>query len=108
MFLTFVDFEDPKYGKACIKAVEVVKQVAPKFSHIMGFFYVNNTAFYHRKRILGVTWEELPSMAFNMVDSRVIAYPRKKAIEKDIMFEWFDDILAGKVDVKKTGFDKEI
>ena len=74
----------------------------------MGFFYVNNTAFYHRKRILGVTWDELPAMAFNMIDSRVISYPRGKSIERDTLFDWFDDILKGKVDVKKTGFDKEI
>lgn len=59
----------------------------------MGFFYVNNTQFMHRKRILGVTWDELPAMAFNMIDSRVIAYPRGKRIEKDVVFEWFDDIL---------------
>lgn len=44
-FLVFVDFEDPRYAKACDKAVEVIKKVAPKYSHFMGFFYVNNTVF---------------------------------------------------------------
>lgn len=108
MFLTFVDFEDQRYSKECYRAVEVIKQVAPKFSHIMGFLYVNNTAFLHRKRILGVTWDELPSMAFNMVDSRVIAYPRGKPIERDILFDWFDAILQGKVQVKTSGFNKKV
>jgi hypothetical protein len=47
-------------------------------------------------------------MAFNMIDSRVIAYPRHKPIEKDIVFEWFDDIIQGKVAVKTKGFQREI
>ena len=108
MFLTFVDFEDQRYAKACYKAVEVMRQVAPKFSHIMGFLYVNNTSFYHRKRVLGVTWDELPAMAFNMIDNRVIPYPRGKAIEKDILFDWFDDIIKGKVSIKTTGFERMV
>lgn len=78
MFLTFVDFEDPKYSKACYEAVEVIKQVAPKFSPFVGLLYVNNTVFAQRKRVLGVTWDELPAMAFNMIDQRVIPYPRGK------------------------------
>lgn len=85
-----------------------MKQVAPKFSHVMGFFEVNNTQFIHRKRILGVTWDELPAMAFNMIDARVIAYPKNKPIEKDIVFDWFDDVMKGKVEVKTKGFAREI
>lgn len=74
----------------------------------MGFLYVNNTVFYQRKRVLGVTWDELPSMAFNMIDSRVIPYPRGKTIEKDVVFNWFDNILKGKVELKTTGFNKVV
>jgi hypothetical protein len=68
MFLTFVDFDDKRYAKKSYQAVEAVKQIAPKFSHIFGLMYVNNTVFAHRKRVLGVTWDELPAMAFNMID----------------------------------------
>lgn len=68
MFLTFVDFDDPKYSKASHEAVEVVKLVAPKFSSYFGFMYVNNTQFALKKRVLGITWDELPAMAFNMLD----------------------------------------
>jgi len=45
-------------------------------------------------------------MAFNMIDNRVIPYPRGKPIERDIVFDWFDDIVKGKVSVKTTGFDR--
>lgn len=44
-FFLFVDFNDPKYSKQCYKAVEVLKEVAPKFMHLMGFFYVHNSQF---------------------------------------------------------------
>lgn len=74
----------------------------------MGFLYANNNDFYHRKRLLGITWDELPSMAFNMIDQRVIPYPRYKEIQTDIVFDWFDDIMKGRVEVKTTGFYKEI
>ena len=106
MFLAFVDFEDPQYEKACYRAVEVLKEVAPKFSHFLGFFYANNTLFKHKKRVLGVNWDELPAMAFNMVDNRVIAYPKGKTISKEVMFDWFDDIVKGRVDPKTTDFSK--
>jgi hypothetical protein len=43
MFIVFIDFVDPRYSKESYKAVEVLKEVAPKYSHVLGFFYVNNT-----------------------------------------------------------------
>lgn len=108
MFLLFVDFNDNRYAKDCYRAVEILREIAPKYQHLMGFFYVNNTFFQQRKRMLGVTWEELPSMAFNMVDNRVIPYPRGATISRDALFDWFDDILTGKIQVKTSGFSKDV
>jgi hypothetical protein len=108
MFLVFVDFEDKRYANKSYNAVEVIKEIAPKYMHLMGFFYVNNSYFQQRKRVLGVTWDELPSMAFNMVDNRVVPYPRGAKITKDALFDWFDDILTGKIQVKTSGFSKEV
>jgi hypothetical protein len=81
-----------------LRAVEVLKEVAPKYSHILGFFYVNNTNFIHRKRVLGVIWDELPSMAFNMLgdSSRVMPYPRGREISKKALFDFFDDLFTGR------------
>lgn len=47
-------------------------------------------------------------MAFNMIDNRVIPYPRGKVIEKKILFDWFDDIVKGKVAPKTENFSKEV
>ena len=68
MFLVFVDFDDNRYSKKSAQAMEVIKEIAPKYSHVLGFLQVNNTQYAGRKRILGITWDELPAMAFNMFD----------------------------------------
>ena len=98
MFVLFVDFNDPRYRAECYRALEVLKEAAPKYSHLIGFFQVNNTNFWQRKRILGVTWDELPAMAFNMLgdSSKVMPYPRGREISKDALFEFFDDLFTGR------------
>lgn len=47
-------------------------------------------------------------MAFNMIDNRVIPYPKGKPIEKKTLFDWFDDIVKGKVSPKTDNFSKEV
>ena len=85
-----------------------MKQIYPKYLHLIGFFYVNNDYFRDRKRVLGITWDELPSMAFNMIDNRVIPYPRGARFSKEGLVEWFDDIIAGKVQAKTSGFSRVV
>ena len=98
MFLAFVDFEDERYQKDSYKAVEVLREIAPKYSHLVSFFYVNNTYFWQRKRVLGVTWDELPAMAFNMLgdSSKVMPYPRGREISKNSLFDFFDKLFTGR------------
>ena len=105
MFLAFVDFEDERYQKESYKAVEVLREIAPKYSHLVSFFYVNNTYFWQRKRVLGVTWDELPAMAFNMLgdSSKVMPYPRGREISKNSLFDFFDKLFTG-----RTGQNEEI
>ncbi len=43
-----------------------------------------------------------------MIDNRVIPYPKGKAIEKKALFDWFDDIVKGKVAPKTDNFSKEV
>lgn len=61
-----------------------------------------------RKRVLGITWDDLPAMAFNMLDQRVLPFPKDKQIDKDVLFTWFDDVLTGKLQPKESGFQKDI
>ena len=104
MFVTFVDYNDPQYSKACFKAVQEITKVAEKFKNYFGFFVADNDSYIKRKRVLGVTWDELPAMAFNMIDQRVLPYPKGKKMEKDILLSWFDDVLKGNFQPKVSGF----
>lgn len=98
MFIVFIDLQDPRYNKESYKAVQVIKEVAPKYSHLISFFHVNNTLMWQRKRVLGVTWDELPAMAFNMMTdaSKVMPYPRGMEISKNALFDFFDDLFTGR------------
>ena len=50
--------------------------------------------------MLGVTWDELPSMAFNLLGGggaqQAIAYPRGREISKNALFDFLDEVLTGK------------
>jgi hypothetical protein len=58
--------------------------------------------------MMGVTWDELPSMSFNMLDSRVLPYPRYREVSKNSMFDWFDDLFKGRNHEIPTDFSKEV
>ena len=58
----------------------------------------------NKKRVLGVTWDELPALAFNMLEQTVLPYPRGAEISKNALFSWLDEVFAGKVAPKTEGF----
>jgi hypothetical protein len=45
---------------------------------------------------MGITWDDVPSMAFNMLDQTVIPYPQGKLIEVNELLGWFDGIVRRK------------
>jgi hypothetical protein len=53
---------------------------------------------WQRKRVLGVTWDELPAMAFNFLNdaSKALPYPRGRPITKEALFDYFDELFTGK------------
>lgn len=48
--------------------------------------------------MLGVNWEELPSMAFNMIDRTIVTYPRHKPINENTLNKWFKLVMSGAYD----------
>ena len=68
--------------------------MVPKYGHLFDFYYCENEVWKSRKRLMGITWDDLPSLAFNMLDQSVIPYPKDKPIEKVEMFSWFDRIIT--------------
>lgn len=105
MFLVFVDGSVKSQ-----KAIEEIQKIQPKYGHILGFYIAHNDDWSHTKRLLGITWEDLPAMAFNMLDKTAIPYPQDKQIDADILFPWFDAILTGQdsESVKQDNFQRTI
>ena len=97
MFLCFVDWDNPKHLKEAQSAKRVMNELSEKYGDYLGFFMANNTQYWRRKRILGITWDDLPSMAFNMVDQKVLPYPRGMSIDKETMMSWMDDVFKGNI-----------
>lgn len=102
MFLAFVDFEnqDPKVVKESQLAVKVMEEVEQKFGKYYGFWYCNNSQWESQKHVFGITWPELPAMAFNMMDKTVLPYPRFKKIDTSEILAWFERTVVNPSDAQ--------
>lgn len=104
MFLTFVDFDsNDKVLKASQKAIAEVEKVEKKFGHLFAFFYCPDHTWGEKKRLLGITWDTLPAMAFNMLDQTVIPYPKHMQMDSESIMPWFENIILRK-DTESTKF----
>lgn len=96
MFLAFVDFNvsNPVLEK---KSKELLQQLIPvqeKFGHIYNFYFCG-PELHHKKKLLGVKHDELPAMAFNMLDpSMKVPYPKALAMDSQTILEWFDKTVS--------------
>ena len=66
MFIAFVDFKHPKYGEKCKEVVRNLAEVTPVFEMHFKVFYSDDDTI--QRRLLGVTWPELPALAFNTLE----------------------------------------
>jgi hypothetical protein len=107
MLLIFVDFDSPdqKVVKASREAIAILEKVAPWFETQFKAFYVPDKRI--EKRLLGVTWETMPSMAFNSQDQQVLPYPKGRAITEDSVKDWLKSIAKGTIqaNAKPQGHD---
>lgn len=67
-----------------------MEDVEKKYGKYYGFWYCNNTQWEGQKHLFGITWPDLPSMAFNMMDKTVLPYPRFKKIDTYELLTWFE------------------
>ena len=68
MFIIFVDLDDPQLASKCLDAIREVEKIQKKLSQYVGFFYAENKIWNSLKQRLGISWDDLPSLAFNMLD----------------------------------------
>ena len=62
-----------------------------------------------QRRMLGITWDELPAVGLNSLEHVSFAYPQGAPFEKERMIKWLTDISLKKnaeTELKSTDFAK--
>ena len=95
MFLVFVDFDSPdkEVRERSQYAVEEMGHVEEQFGKFFAFYYCHNNYWSTKKRLFGITWDTLPSMAFNMLDQTVIPFPEGMDIDRITIGNWMKAIV---------------
>jgi len=55
-------------------------------------FWTSDAEQVGQRRQLGVTWEELPAMAFNSLDNRLIPFPKDGEVDVQSLKTWFKTV----------------
>ena len=88
--------------------INLMEKVAPDYARIFMFLWTDE-ATSDTKRILGVTWDEMPAIALNSIEHIVYAYPQQEPFEKENLIRWLDAVKLQKTaetDMLATDFAK--
>merc|ERR1712060_302897 len=58
------------------------------FMDRLGFFWTDDEGQTSQRRILGITWDELPAFAINTLEHVSMAYPENEPFEKEKIVDW--------------------
>ena len=108
MLIVFVDFSTEELSEISNKAIKVLEVIAPKYFDHIGMYYAENKYFTNKKRMMGITWDTIPSLGFSLNDNSVLVYPKDDPFEKDSIMRWIDDAFKGKIRAKKMGLGREV
>jgi len=72
----FVDFKSsPSVAEKSSNLIKILEDIEPMFRERFMFFWTDDRSHTSNRRILGITWDELPAFAVNSLDHIVFAYP---------------------------------
>jgi len=97
MYILFIDTNGPNV-KESKQLVQNMQQVAPVFEHLFKVFIADTPEYLNQRRLLGVTWPELPSMAFNTLEHNVLPYPRGRPMDKESLTVFFKNVALARDD----------
>jgi len=105
----FTNFEDPVVAQKSTDLIKKLEVLAGKFKERFLFFWTDEKDSLDQRRILGITWDELPSMALNSVDHVIFAYPRDEPFEIENLTRWLSQVSLSKskeTELRTTDFVK--
>lgn len=105
IFMIFADFSSPERQKKSQALIKNMEEIAKIWEDQFKVFWTTDERQVNQRRTLGVTWEELPAMAFNSLDGRTIPYPRDGASDVASLKSWFKNLTKNSHDptIVKTG-----
>lgn len=92
MIIIFVDFSTPALAQKSDTLLKSLEELEPSFNNRFAFFWTTDPKQLDQRRILGVTWDELPALALNSLDHIVYAYPQGESFDKEKISHWLHEI----------------
>ena len=104
MLIMYMDFENsnPAVVQKCTRLMHTMEEIAPVYEHIFKVYWTQDPHQLRQRRLLGITWEELPSIGFNTLDHVAFPYPRENDFDKDTIVTWIKDLSRGKAKSAKV------
>lgn len=82
--------------------------MAPEYERNFMFFWSHESSS-ETRRVVGVTWDDLPAIALNSMEQIVYAFPQHEPFEKKNLIRWLDAVKLKKsaeTDMLATDFSK--
>lgn len=99
VLLLFTSYETSEKEQQSNRAIKVFEKTSIKYAHVIGFVHTEIKIWSkERLRMFGIEDQSLtPQIAFNMMDSRVLVYPKENRVSKDELMAWLDGAFKGTV-----------
>jgi len=90
MVIIFLDFNsaDERTARESHEVVSILEETAVGIDHMFKFYWTEDGASMKQRRLLGVTWDELPAIGLNTLEHVVFTYPRGQAFTKEFLDKW--------------------
>lgn len=72
--------------------MKTMDEIGRIFEPHFKIFWTDDPKHVNNRRSLGVTWDELPAMAFNTLDSSIIPFPRNHVTDLESLKKWFANV----------------
>ena len=103
MFLVFLNRNHSKYGSESIELYNILLKITPQYPQFL-FMFTEERHNENKKRYLGITWREEPSMALNYMRGRgSIVFPRRKKFTYESVKTFIDSYIKGELEDSSTG-----
>lgn len=109
MITIFVDFSNPTVAEKSSNLIKLLEPLAVEYQERFMFLWTDDPGQHDQRRILGITWDELPAIGLNSMEHIVYAFPRNEPFEKENLLRWIQQVQMKKTaetELRSTDFAK--